>query len=157
METSRRGILFFVVIILVSAIAGGLYGPQMKATAADADTNEQSVRSFTQALSIIQHNYADPVDTEKVIYDGAIPGMLHVLDPHSNFFDPKQTAALKEEQEARYYGVGMSIAPREGHTYVLVPFTDSPADKAGISRAMKSSKSTANPRLALPAMTSRKC
>jgi carboxyl-terminal processing protease len=132
MENSKRGILFFTVIILVSAIAGGLYGPQMKATAADADTDQQSVREFTQALSIIQHNYAEPVDTEKVIYDGAIPGMLHVLDPHSNFFDPKQTAALKEEQEARYYGVGMSIAPRAGHTYVLVPFTGSPADKAGI-------------------------
>ena len=130
--SSRRGTVFLVLIILASAIAGGLYGPQMKATAADTDTDQQSVREFTQALSIVQHNYADPVDTEKVIYDGAIPGMLHVLDPHSNFFDPKQTALLKEQQEARYYGVGMSIAPRIGKVFVLAPFTGSPADKAGI-------------------------
>src|ERR1700685_305332 len=128
MQSSRRGIFLMVLIIGISALVGGLYGPQLKATAAESDTEQQSVRSFSQALSIIQSNYAEPVDTEKIIYDGAIPGMLHVLDPHSNFFDPKQTAQLKEEQEAHYYGVGMSIAPREGHTYVLVPFVGSPAD-----------------------------
>lgn len=132
MQSSRRGMIFMALIIGISALVGGLYGPQLKATAAESDTDQQSVREFSQALSIIQSNYADPVDTEKIIYDGAIPGMLHVLDPHSNFFDPKQTAQLKEEQEAHYYGVGMSIAPRNGHTYVLVPFVGSPADKAGI-------------------------
>ena len=38
----------------------------------------------------VEQNYADPVNPDKAIYNGAIPGMLHVLDPHSNFFDPKQ-------------------------------------------------------------------
>ena len=31
------------------------------------------------------------MNPDKAIYNGAIPGMLHVLDPHSNFFDPKPT------------------------------------------------------------------
>lgn len=132
MESSRRGVVLLTVVVVISAIAGGLYGPQLKATAAEADSAQQSVRAFTQALSIVQRNYAEPVDTEKAIYDGAIPGMLHVLDPHSNFFDPRQTAKLREDQEGRYYGVGMSIVPRNGHTFVLVPFVGSPADKAGI-------------------------
>jgi carboxyl-terminal processing protease len=72
------------------------------------------------------------VDTDKAIYDGAIPGMLHVLDPHSNFFDPKQYALFREEQEGRYYGVGMVVAQRDNNTVVRSPFVNSPAYKAGI-------------------------
>ena len=81
---------------------------------------------------MVQRNYADPVDTDKVIYDGAIPGMLHVLDPHSNFFDPKQYALFREEQEGRYYGVGMIVEQRDNQTVVQAPFVNSPAYKAGI-------------------------
>jgi len=36
---------------------------------------------------VVEQNYAEPVNPDKAIYNGAIPGMLHVLDPHSNFFD----------------------------------------------------------------------
>ena len=58
------------------------------------------MKTFTRVLSVVERNYADPEDTDKVIYDGAIPGMLHVLDPHSNFFDPKQYALVLAEQRS---------------------------------------------------------
>ena len=93
---------------------------------------QDSVKSFTHVLAVVERNYADPVDVDKAIYDGAIPGMLHVLDPHSNFFDPKQYALFREEQQGKYYGVGMTVAPRENQTVVLAPFVASPAYKAGI-------------------------
>ena len=80
----------------------------------------------------MEENYADPVDPEKVIYNGAIPGMLRSLDPHSNFFDPKSFALLREEQRGRYYGVGMTVTPRNGKTIVLAPFVGSPAYRAGL-------------------------
>ena len=70
---------------------------------------QDSVKSFTRVLSIVERNYADPVDVDKAIYDGAIPGMLRVLDPHSNFFDPHQYALFREEQQGKYYGVGMTV------------------------------------------------
>jgi carboxyl-terminal processing protease len=58
--------------------------------------------------------------------------MLRVLDPHSNFFDSRQFSLLREEQRGKYYGVGMTVAPREGRTVVLAPFVGSPAYRAGI-------------------------
>ncbi len=73
-----------------------------------------------------------PVDTDRAIYQGAIPGMLRVLDPHSNFYDSRQFNLLREDQRGKYYGVGMSVAPRDGRTVVLAPFVGSPAYKAGI-------------------------
>jgi carboxyl-terminal processing protease len=135
METqgsSGRGILVLVVVLAVSALLGGLYGPTVRATATGQNDTQDSVKSFTRVLSVVQRNYAEPVDTDKLIYDGAIPGMLRVLDPHSNFFDPKQYALFKEEQQGKYYGVGMTIQQRENQTVVLAPFVGSPAYKAGI-------------------------
>ena len=130
--SSRRGVVLLVVVLGISAVLGGLYGPSVRATAAGQNDMQDSVKSFTHVLSVVQRNYAEPVDTDKVIYDGAIPGMLRVLDPHSNFFDPKQYALFKEEQQGKYYGVGMTVQQRENQTVVLAPFVGSPAYKAGI-------------------------
>src|ERR1700723_1932016 len=127
-----RGILLLVLVLTVSAALGGFFGPAVSATASGSDDTQDSVKTFTRGLSVVERNYADPVDTDKVIYDGAIPGMLHVLDPHSNFFDPKQYALFREEQEGKYYGVGMVVAPRDNQTVVQAPFVNSPAYKAGI-------------------------
>ena len=70
--------------------------------------------------------------TDKAIYDGAIPGMLHVLDPHSNFYDPKAFAQMREDQRGKYYGVGMPIQPQDSKIVVVAPFEGTPAFKAGI-------------------------
>jgi carboxyl-terminal processing protease len=131
--SSTRGMVLLALVLVVSALLGGfVYGPQARATAASSDDVQDSVKSFTRVLSVVERNYADPVDTDKAIYDGAIPGMLHVLDPHSNFFDPKQYALFREEQEGRYYGVGMVVSQRDNQTVVQAPFVNSPAYKAGI-------------------------
>jgi carboxyl-terminal processing protease len=130
--SANRGVALLAVVLGISALLGGLYGPNHIATAAGSNDLQQSVRSFTNVLSVVERNYADPVDVDKAIYDGAIPGMLRVLDPHSNFFDPRQYALFREEQQGKYYGVGMTVQGRENQTVVLAPFVGSPAYKAGI-------------------------
>jgi carboxyl-terminal processing protease len=131
-QKSKRGILLFVLILGASAVLGGLYGPTVRATAAGAGDLQDSVKDFTNVLAVVQRNYADTVDTDKAIYDGAIPGMLRVLDPHSNFFDPREYARFREDQQGKYYGVGMTVAPRDNKTVVVAPFVGTPAFKAGI-------------------------
>ena len=124
--------MLMILVVGASALLGGLWGPTVRATAAGSNDQQDALKQFTRVLSIVERNYADPVDVDKVIYDGAIPGMLHVLDPHSNFFDPKQYALFREQQMGKYYGVGMTVQPRESQTVVLAPFVGSPAYKAGI-------------------------
>jgi len=130
--SSARGLVLLVLVLVVSAVLGGMYGPAVRATAAGSDDLQDSVKTFTRVLAVVEQNYAEPVDTDKAIYDGAIPGMLHVLDPHSNFFDPKQFALFREEQQGKYYGVGMVVMQRENQTVVQAPFVNSPAYNAGI-------------------------
>ena len=132
MQGERRGALLVIGVLVVSAILGGIYGPSVRATSTDVNSLQDSVKSFTHVLSIVQKDYAIPVDTDHAIYSGAIPGMLRVLDPHSSFFDPRAYANLREDQRGRYYGVGMTIVPRDNFTYVLAPMPGSPAFRAGI-------------------------
>ena len=134
MKSERRGLSLFVVVLvlLVSAVLGGVYGPSVGAAASSADDYQTAVKQFTRVLDVVQSNYADPVDVDKEVYQGAIPGMLRVLDPHSNFFDARQFALLREDQRGRYYGVGMIVAPRENHTVVMAPYVGAPAYNAGL-------------------------
>src|ERR1700674_702611 len=132
MRRERRGALLVLGVLVISAILGGIYGPSVRATAAGTSDLQDSIRNFTKVLSIVQQEYALPVDTDHALYEGAIPGMLRVLDPHSTFFDPRQYALLREDQRGKYYGVGMNVGPQENHTVVLAPMPGSPAAKAGI-------------------------
>src|ERR1700736_3209359 len=132
MKPERRGIFLVVAVLLVSAVLGGIYGPNVRATTASADDYQTAVKDFTRVLDVVQANYAQPVDVDKAVYRGAIPGMLRMLDPHSNFFDARQFALLREDQRGKYYGVGMVVAPRENHTIVMSPYVGAPAYNAGI-------------------------
>ncbi|MGB2632946.1 MAG: S41 family peptidase [Candidatus Acidiferrum sp.] len=132
MNPERRGVVLVVVVLGLSAILGGIYGPSVRATTSSTDDFRTSVESFTSVLDVVQSNYAEPVDVDRAVYQGAIPGMLRMLDPHSNFFDSRQFALLREDQRGKYYGVGMVVAPRDTHTIVVAPYVDAPAFKAGL-------------------------
>ncbi|MBI4905076.1 MAG: S41 family peptidase [Acidobacteria bacterium] len=103
--------------------------------AANTVNNEEiqnSIKTFTKVLDAVEANFADAVKTEKAIYDGAIPGMLRTLDPHSNFFDPTELQRFRENQKGQYFGVGMFVGYRNNHVTVMYPFQGSPAKNAGL-------------------------
>jgi len=132
MKPERRGLVLVIAVILISAALGGIYGPNVGASPSSAEDEHTAIRQFTNVLDVVQANYAEPVDVDKAVYQGAIPGMLRVLDPHSNFFDARQFGLLREEQRGKYYGVGMIVAPKEARTVVMQPYVGAPAFNAGI-------------------------
>ncbi len=143
MSSLRRSLLFAPLFIATCSLIGGMFGPgarpvvaasQRESSSIPDEDIRSSIESFTKIYDIVGDNYADKLSADKGIYQGAIPGMLRTLDPHSNFLDPKAFAGLREEQHGKYYGVGMTIAaqPRTGKTMVIHPFGGTPAYKAGI-------------------------
>jgi carboxyl-terminal processing protease len=130
MRSSRRTIILVVAILLSCGCLGLLFG--QKITGASDNDIRDDLRTFSNVYDVVEQNYAEPVSADKAIYNGAIPGMLRVLDPHSNFFDPKQYALLREEQRGKYYGVGMQVGPRNNKVIVIAPFAGAPAYRAGI-------------------------
>ena len=134
---SRRPIFFLVVFLATCGILGSLLGRSVGAAQADSDasTLRENLKQFTDVYSVVEQNYAEPLDTKRIdtaIYDSAIPNMLHVLDPHSNFYDPKAFASMKEEEHGKYYGVGMQIMQQGDKVVVVAPFEGTPSYRAGI-------------------------
>jgi carboxyl-terminal processing protease len=144
MKQNRRTYWFYVSTVVLCALLGGVYGSRVEATTNSGESDIQSYyKEFADVYGVVQQNYADPVDPDKALYGsnnaniGAIPGALRTLDPHSNFFDPKAFAQLREDQEGHYSGVGMQIQARPGkmgklQTVVVLPMPGSPAFRAGL-------------------------
>src|SRR3954464_5063369 len=132
-RSSHRASFLVVLFLAVCGFLGVVSAQKNPVTAHDSDSDvNQSLKQFTEVYDIVEQNYAEPVNPDKAIYNGAIPGMLHVLDPHSNFFDPKSYSLLREDQRGKYYGVGMTVGPRNNKVIVIAPFVGTPAYRAGI-------------------------
>ena len=138
---TRRALFSLTLFLATCGVLGSLISQKVAAqSASDESTLRDSLHEFTNVYSLVEQNYADHLDqdhVDKAIYDGAIPGMLHVLDPHSNFYDPKAFAQMREDQHGHYYGVGMQIQPQPDKAgvikiVVLAPFEGTPAFNAGI-------------------------
>ena len=132
-----RAFVFSLLVIALFAIVAGNFGPSSQARAAAVPTAAEDdlsagLKTFTSIYRLVEENAAEKVTPDKAIYKGAVPGMLRTLDPHSSFFDPKDFQQLREDQRGSYYGVGMTIQPKDSRVVVVAPFTGSPAYKAGI-------------------------
>jgi carboxyl-terminal processing protease len=125
-----RPVPVVVFAILVSALVGGLFGRSALAT---DDRIPEHYRAFTAALNAIETSYVDKVDSEALV-TSSIRGMLGTLDPHSSYFTPREYAQMRERQEGRYYGIGVSIQVFDGDVTAMNVFEGSPAYKKGIRR-----------------------
>ncbi len=136
MAAHSRSILLVPLIVASAAVMGGFLGQESGVSAAVAAASEDdvkaSLRTFTRVFDLVEANFAEPVTPDRAIYKGAVPGMLRTLDPHSNFFDPRDFQVLREDQRGHYFGVGMTVSERNRKTIVIAPFPGSPAYKAGL-------------------------
>src|SRR5262249_19963429 len=122
--TAIPAVLF---VIAVSALVGGIFGRDALAT---DDRVLEYQKTFANALGTIESNYVETVDADRLVY-GAIRGMLATLDPHSSFYDPKEYSAMRERQEGRYYGLGITIQSINGGITAASEFGGSPAFQNG--------------------------
>jgi carboxyl-terminal processing protease len=95
-----------VFIIVCCALVGGLFG---RGALVAQDQLPEQYRLFSSALKAIEDQYVGEAPPDRLVY-GAISGMLQTLDPHSSFMDPRSYAQMRERQEGRYYGLGISIS-----------------------------------------------
>ena len=82
-----RQTLAITAMVAVSALLALVWGPGMRARGRDPGgrSRQRSMRSVAEAFALVEKNFADPISSEKAFYQGAIPGMLHTLDPALQF------------------------------------------------------------------------
>lgn len=125
--------LLAIVLIALSTLAGGYYvsARPPHVTNAESDLTELLADDFKEALSEIQESYAGTVDLEN-LGKNSIQGMLHQLDPHSAFFTKAEFDDVQTEQSSRIYGIGVTIAKRYDHVYILSATPGAPGYRAGL-------------------------
>ncbi len=133
---ARRALFSLILFFTVCALVGNVMQRKVGAQSSEDESQiRDSLKKFTDVYSLVEQNYAESIHGDKAdtaIYDGAIPGMLRVLDPHSNFYDPKAYAKMQEDQRGHYYGVGMVIQQQGNKVYVITPYEGTPSFRAGI-------------------------
>lgn len=127
---SYRSLSAAVFAVVFCALLGGFYG---RSALVAQDQIPEQYKVFTAALGAIETNFVGEVESDRLVY-GAITGMLQTLDPHSSFMDPRSYAQMRERQEGRYYGLGISIQVVDGEITVFSLFEGSPAYQKGLRR-----------------------
>ncbi len=94
---------------------------------------ERHTRRFLEVFGLLGQRLAEPFDTAESIYRGALPAMLHTLDPFSAFLDPQQLESLREMQRSTERGFGSVVNLLPGRVIVLQTLPGSPSERAGIA------------------------
>jgi carboxyl-terminal processing protease len=119
--------------------------PQAPAQAKGQEKAGQDTRRYTaviqQVFDFIQRHYIEEVDP-KMIYEGAMTGMLNALgDPYSNFLPESEMTDLNDTTQGSFGGVGLYISKPVGdrpdgkppYVEVAAPIEDTPGWRAGIN------------------------
>ena len=93
---------------------------------------EPAVRKFADVLAILLEHSAEAPNIEPALYQGALPGMLKPLDPHSIFFDPDNFKQLQEMETSVRRGFGTIVSILPGRVVVLQTQAGSPSARAGL-------------------------
>jgi carboxyl-terminal processing protease len=119
-------------LALILLLSSCVLSAQDDSASAAASLAEQ-IKKMVDVFVAIDDQAADPVSADQAIYEGAIPGMLRTLDPHSSFFDPEQFQQLQRMQQSESKGFGTIVSIVPGRVIILQTLEGSPSAKAGLS------------------------
>ena len=135
MQAKSRFLIIAVVVVALGSVAGGWARRMQSRTLnlpSDTMKDNQVVKAYSDGLQLIEDNYGGAEANDEALTKASVLGMLHVLDPHSSFFDRRAFNEMQEEQSSRFYGIGVTINQRNGKTCVLGVVKGMPADRAGL-------------------------
>nr|MBA2733070.1 S41 family peptidase [Acidobacteriota bacterium] len=133
--TRKFGIVALALIV-TATIAGGMADIVKKRSSPVRGTNKvvasrDVTENYQEAVKVIGAEYAGDVDYEKAT-QAAIQGMLWTLDPHSMYFPRVEFNKLKEDQDSRLIGIGVTILRHRDGVYVQSAVEGTPAARAGL-------------------------
>lgn len=124
---------WFIVILLPMAAAGAtllvltVARANWPATAAMADGEA----TYREVLSLIESEYVDSVEREALV-DGAVNGMLQVLDDYSRGYSRREWAAFESTRRGSRDGIGIVFGSLRGAPTVLRVVPGGPAERGGV-------------------------
>mgnify|MGYP006270194893 CR=1 FL=1 len=91
----------------------------------------EDLQLLSAVFGRIKSDYVEPVPDDKLIKE-AINGMVHGLDPHSDFLDAEAFKEMQVTTQGKFGGLGIEVGVEDGVIRVVSPIEDTPAFRAGI-------------------------
>jgi carboxyl-terminal processing protease len=89
---------------------------------------------ITDIQDQLKSGYYIPVNSG-TLDRSSVDGMLASLhDPYTYYLDPREFAAMQQETQGLYVGVGIQVLQRGSEVVIANVFPESPAQKAGIAK-----------------------
>lgn len=127
----------FTLLLLLSIFVSGFVSGQLTSSV-QANNSLQSagdgyVPRFERIWTLVHEGYfAQPVDSEALI-QGAINGMLEVLeDKHTSYMPPQEFDMFSQDLNGSYTGIGAMVEAEDNKLLIVSPFDGSPAEAAGL-------------------------
>ncbi len=99
--------------------------------ASEERAQERSLDTLAEVMALVQKKSVEP-PTPKQITHASIQGMLHTLDPHSNYFDENEFRSMREDQHGSFFGIGSIIQQQPDGIVVVSTVLGGPSEKAGV-------------------------
>lgn len=119
--------------IVIGALAGvgATMSLQSLARGSGSPLPLDEMRQLAGVFGMIKSDYVEEVDEKKLITD-AIAGMVENLDPHSQYYTPKEYEEFKEGTSGEFVGIGIEITQEDGLIKIVSPIEDTPGFRAGL-------------------------
>jgi carboxyl-terminal processing protease len=98
-------------------------------------TRSRYIATLAEALHVIEGAYVEEVD-KRVLFEGAMHGMLDKLDTYSSYIPPEEFLKFKESIDQEFGGIGIfvEVNPETKRLTVMSPLIGTPAHKAGLKQ-----------------------
>lgn len=113
-------------LVATAAVAG----PLLARNGAEG-AKQKSLDTLTEVMDLVEKESPE-APTSKQLTHATIQGMLHTLDPHSNYMDETEFRMLREEQKGSFYGIGAIIQQHEQGIAIISPMKGGPAERLGV-------------------------
>ena len=131
MDKNKRLATWMPVIIAASIALGIFIGNRFWLLSNGKSRNYISGNKINAVLDVIEEQYVDTVDMKKLV-EGTIPKVFSELDPHSVYIPAADAAAVKEDLEGSFSGIGVSFNMELDTILVINVIPGGPSEKAGI-------------------------
>lgn len=97
----------------------------------DERARQRTLETLTEVMGVIQKQAVEPPAPKQMTH-AAIQGMLHTLDPHSNYMDETEFRTMREDQRGSFFGIGAIIQQQPDGVVIISTVRGGPSEKAGI-------------------------
>ncbi len=127
----RPGRIVFVLAVLTANSAHSASAQQSPPAPTRPPNAYEELQAFSSVLTQIRVNYVDSVTYRELVH-AAIDGMLHALDPHSNFMSRTEWDRQEALMRGELPGIGVQVEEEDSAATVLAVDPRAPAAKAGV-------------------------